>query len=387
MMEKCLGIISIGDGENNFGVLCKNRPSYMLPFGGRYRLIDFTISNMVNHGLRTIAVYTGEKIRSTMDHLGNGKPWDLNRRFKGLFLFPPVYDDNTGSHIGDLIQFYSTMEFFNQAREEYVFINHPNIIAKVDLDKAFKHFINSGADITLIYKKQYDPTGELINCDKIHLNKNGELLNLGLNLATEKKFNHFLGMGFVKKDVFLNIIKDSIEKGNARFFKEAMLTYKNKYKINTFEFEGHVETIRNLKSFYDANLNLLNKDISKELFFKGGAIFTKSKDEPSTYYSESSNVQNSLIANGCIIEGNVENSIIFRGAKIGKGAIVKNSVVMQKSEILEDAIVVNTILDKQTSIGEGVRIAGSAVMPYVVEKYQKIRKDWSLWKYYMLLQK
>lgn len=373
-MEKCLGIVSVGDGESNFGALCKNRPSYMLPFGGRYRLIDFTISNMVNHGLKTIAIYTGEKIRSTMDHLGNGKPWDLNRRFNGLFLFPPVYED-IGPHIGDLTQFYSTMEFFERAKEEYVFITHPNIIAKVDLNKALCHFLTTNADITLIYKTENDPMGELINCDKIHIDKNGEMVNLGVNLATEKKFHHFLGMGFIKKDVFINIIKDSIEKGNANYFKEAMLQYKKQYKINTYEFKGHVETIRNLKSFYDANLNLLDKDISRELFFEGGAIYTKSKDEPSTLYTESSNVQNSLIANGCIIEGNVENSIIFRGVKIGKGAIVKNSVVMQKSEILDDAIVVNTILDKQTSIGEGVRIAGSGLMPYVVEKYQKIRKE------------
>ena len=374
MMERCLGIISVGDGENNFGLLCKNRPSYMLPFGGRYRLIDFTISNMVNHGIRTIAVYTGEMIRSTMDHLGEGKPWDLNRRLNGLFIFPPIYDGHSTSP-GDLVQFYSTMEFFDQRREEYVFINHPNIIGKVDLDDAFKHFINSGADITLIYKKQEDPSGMLINCDKIHIDKDGELINIGLNLATEREFNHFLGMGFMKKDVFIKIIKESMESGNAGFLKDAMLKSKYKYKINTFEFDGHVETINNLKSFYDANLNLLNREIFNELFYEGGHILTKSKDEPSTFYTESSKVQNSLIANGCIIEGNVENSIIFRGVKIGKGAIVKNSIVMQKSEILDNAIAVNAILDKQASIGKGMRIIGSSVMPYVVEKYQKIGKD------------
>lgn len=374
-MEKCLGIISYGEDDNTFGGLCKHRPAYMLPFGGRYRLIDFTISNMVNHGLQTIAIYTGDKIRSTMDHVGNGKPWDLNRRFNGLMLFPPIYNDEIDMQAGEIPQFFSTLEFLSLIREEYVYIANPSIVTKVDLNEAFREFRRTDADITLIYKKQYDPLGQLINTDKLHLDKDGNMLNMGLNLGTEKHFNHFLGMGFVKKDVFINIIKGSIEKANARSFREAMLQYKSLYKINSFESKGHVEVIRDLKSFYDANLNLLKKDISQEIFFEGGMIYTKTKDEPSTLYTDTSNVQNSLIANGCIIEGEVENSIIFRGVKIKKGAVVKNSVVMQKSEIEENALVVNSILDKRTIIEEGARIAGSGIMPYVVEKYKRIKKD------------
>ena len=374
-MENCLGVISVGDGESNFGSLCKNRPVYMLPFGGRYRLIDFTISNMVNNGIKTVAVYTGEKIRSTMDHLGNGRPWDLNRRFNGLFLFPPIIKDEYLSHNGDISEYYSTEHFFNQAKEEYIYIHHPNILAKVNLKEAFKHFIDTDADITLFYKKQIDPWGEYINCDKIHLNSDGSLINIGLNLGTEKEFNFYIGMGFVKKSVFLKIVKESVEKGDAYYLKDAILLNKRKYKINSYEFKGHVSNIRNLKSYYDANMNLLNKGFSNELFFEGGTIYTKAKDEPSTLYTDTSNVQNSLVANGCIIEGTVENSIIFRGVNVGKNAIVKNSILMQKSEVLENAIVVNTIMDKYTSIGEGIRLAGSSVMPYVVEKYQKIRED------------
>ncbi|MFA7534054.1 MAG: glucose-1-phosphate adenylyltransferase subunit GlgD [Tissierellaceae bacterium] len=374
-MDKCLGIITTLERDSNFGGICKNRPSYMLPFGGRYRLIDFTISNMVNHGLRTIAVYTGEKIRSTMDHLGDGKPWDLNRRINGLFLYPPINDNHVGTHFGDIAQFYSTMEFFDRTREEYIFLSNPNIIAKLNIGDAFRFFIDTGADITLIYREQLDPDGNLINCDKIHVGEDNVFENLGVNLSTEKRFNHYIGMAFVKKDIFIKILKDSIEQGNTNYFKDAIILYKDKYKINTYEFKGHVETIRDLKSFYKANLNLLSKDISRELFFQGGAIYTKSKDEPSTLYTESSNVQNSLIANGCVIEGDVENSIVFRGVKIGKGAFIKNSVVMQKSVIEENAIVVNAVLDKQTFIGKGVNIGGSILAPYVVEKYQRIVKE------------
>lgn len=172
----------------------------------------------------------------------------------------------------------------------------------------------------------------------------------------------------------MHIVKTSMEKGDNNYLKQAIINNKNQYKINSFEFKGHIENIRNLKSYYDANLNLLNKKLSHEIFFERGTVYTKSKDEPPTLYTETSDVENSLIANGCIIEGSVENSIIFRGVNVGKGAIVKNSILMQKSEVKEGAIVVNTIMDKYTTIGKGIRIAGSSVMPYVVEKYQKIEK-------------
>lgn len=373
-MEKCLGIISIGDGEANFGSLTQNRPVYMLPFGGRYRLIDFTISNMVNHGIKTVAVYSGEKIRSTMDHLGNGKPWDLNRRFNGLFLFPPVRHNSPSVGLGEVSEFFSTEHFFNQAKEEYVLLVRPNHLGKVHLGKAFKYFRETDSDVTLIYKKQVDPWGDYINCDKLHINSDGSLMNMGLNLGVENEFNMYIGMAIIKKSVFVEIIKRSVEMGNASFFKQALLANKDRYKINTFEFKGHVENIRNLKTYYDANLNLLNRQISRELFFEGGTIYTKAKDEPSTLYGDDAVVQNSLIANGCIIEGQVENCIIFRGVKVGKGAIVKNSILMQKSEALEDSLVVNAILDKYAVVDKNVRIAGSAAMPYVVDKSQIIRR-------------
>lgn len=374
-MESCLGIISEKFIGENFAGLCKHRPAYMLPFAGRYRLIDFTISNMVNHNVRTVALYTGPKMRSAMDHLGNGKPWDLNRRINGLFLFPPPYESQTVGSINELTQFYSTMDFLNRIREKNVFIANPNILAKVDIKKAQKHFLETGADISLIYREAEDLEGKMMNYDKVHLDEDGNFVNLGENLGLETNFNHYLGMVFMKKEVFIEMVVRAMEKGKVDYLKESLINYRDKYKITTYKHEGHVEVIRNVKSFYDANLNLLDKDISRELFFQGGPILTKTKDEPSTIYTNDSLVENSLVANGCVIEGQVENSIIFRGVKIGKGAIIKNSIIMQKTEIEEDAIVVNTVTDKYTKIGKGVRITGSPHLPYVLEKYQKIRKE------------
>lgn len=374
-MENCLGIILNHNIENEFGSLCNNRPSYMLPYVGRYRLIDFTISNMVNHNIKSIALYTGDKIRSTMDHLGDGKPWELNRRFTGLFLFPPTHDDSRLGRIGEVSQIYSTEPFYDNMKEEYVFYAHPNVIAKVNLNEVYKKFIDSDADVTLIYKQQIDPKGEYINVDKLHLNKNGELINIGLNLGTEHTFNQYLGMGFMKKSVLMSLVKTATEKGIANLLKETMLLQKHRLKINTYEFTGYVQTIRNLETYYKSNMELLDPEVYKNMFFKDGLVYTKAKDEPPTIYKENAKVENSLIANGCVIEGTVENSILFRGVKVAKGAIVKNSILMQKSEIEENAVVVNTILDKYSNIEEGVNVAGSPRIPYVLEKRGSIGRD------------
>ena len=170
----------------------------MLPFGGRYRLVDFTISNMVNHGIKSVALYTGKKMRSTMDHIGNGSPWDLNRRFNGLFLFPPILENDYGLSTGDIHQFHSTEPFFEHAKEKYVFLANPDILAKVDLNDAFKCFIETDADITLIYKKQSDVHGDFIHKDKMIIDEEGNLKSIGLNLGTESEFNLFLEKGFMK---------------------------------------------------------------------------------------------------------------------------------------------------------------------------------------------
>ncbi len=374
-MDRCIGIINSKEKENNFGGLCNHRPVYMLPFGARYRLIDFTISNMVNNGIQSVAIYTGKKMRSTMDHIGNGNPWDLNRKFNGLFMFPPIFDNDYGLYTGDIHQYHSTEPFFQHAREKYIFVCNPDILNKVDLGKAFELFLETDSDFTLIYKKQKDEHGNFIHKDKIIINGEGKLESIGLNLGTETEFDLFLEMGFIKKEVFLDLVRRSIERGNINYLKDAMLTWRDEYKITTYEHKGHVENISDLKNYYDANMHILNDKIANELFYENGLIFTKSKDEPSTWYGRDSKVRNSTIANGCIIQGEVENSIIFRGVKIGKGAIIKNSIVMQKSEVEEDAVVVNSILDKYTCIERGAQIIGNTSSPYVVEKNKRIRRD------------
>lgn len=374
-MENTIGIVNNSNLESEFSTLCKSRPVYMLPFGGRYRLIDFILSNMVNNGIKTIAIYTGEKIRSTMDHLGDGKPWNLNSRFQGLFLYPPLKQDPSIERLGDIADFYSTLSFLEMRREEYVMIVNSNIIIMENLDEAYEKFLETKADIMMMYVRQVDETGEYVNTDKLHIDDEGYVTNIGINLGTEKEFNMFVDAYLMKRDVLLKLVKTAVENGNANSLKDAIMRNQNRLSITSYELTGYVEIIRDLRTFFQANMELLNRQKFTRLFTDNGRVFTKTKDEPSTIYRNSPEVENCLIANGCEIEGDVENSIIFRGVKIGKGAIVRNSVIMQKAEVGEGAVIVNSILDKYVTVEKEVSLVGSVNQPYVVGKSETIKKD------------
>ncbi len=330
---------------------------------------------MVNNGIKTVAIYTGEKIRSTMDHLGDGKPYNLNSRFQGLFLYPPISQENSIARLGDIADFYSTLNFLEQTKEENVMIVASNMIFKTNMDDAYQYFTETDADITLFYSTKHDVRGDFINAEKIHLGDNGMVTNVGINLGTEVEFNMYMNSMFIKKSVLLKLVKETVEKGNAANLKEAILRNKNRFKINSFEIEGFVENIRDTYSYYKSNMSLLNRDVFNELFNKNGRVMTKTKDEPSTVYRDYPQVENSLIANGCEIEGEVENSIIFRGVKIGKNATIKNSIIMQKCEIGDNAVIVNSILDKYSKVDAGASLVGSYNQPYVLGKYDTIERD------------
>lgn len=371
-MNQCIGIIKASKTSDDYKSLCKERPAYMLPFGGRYRLIDFALTNMSIYNLANVVLYGEENLRSTMDHIGDGKSWELNRRQNGLMILPPRFDYHSGEK-NEIETYFHSLPFYYDSSSEDIFLVDPMILAAVNIRVAYDLFKEKDLDVLLLYSRMEDPQGKHINADKLILGHDGSLINIGMNLGTEPEFNLYLQKAFMKKEVFIELIKNAKEKGDAKTLKQALLNNKSRLKIGTMEIDAHVERIHDIKSYYDANMNLLDPDIYYELFYKGGTILTKSKDEPSTLYEEGSRVENSLVANGCIIEGQVENSIIFRGVKIGKGAIVKNSILIQKTEIGEDAVVVNTIADKYAKVEKGVTVTGAVNQPFIIEKSQVIR--------------
>ena len=232
----------------------------MIPFGGRYRLIDFTLSELVNHGITGVCLYAGKMMRSTMDHIGNGRPWELNRRVNGLSIFPPTYDENFGS-LSEIVNMYSSLPFFEHAKQEYVLIINPMTIAKVDLSDAYEKFIEQDLDGMMIYKRQKDLDGTYLQYDKLEIDENGRIESMGINLGTEDELNLSLNMCFMKKDLFIEMIKRAMELGIYTTLKQVLAAAFSRYNFGSYAFDGHVEIIRNLKAYYRANMNLLDQDI------------------------------------------------------------------------------------------------------------------------------
>lgn len=370
-----MGIINLSEADEMLNELTMHRPIAAVPFAGRYRVIDFQLSNMVNSGIELVTIFTKDKFRSLQDHLGPGKSWNLDRKRDGLYMFHPMINYNEPViRYGDMENFKNNVGFIKRSRQKYVVISRSYMVTNIDYSDALEFHKESDSDITMIYKQieKGSAQPELRGLDILTCDGKGNVTSVGKNLGKIDKFPLSLEMYIMKKDLLVNIIVDAIEKGDSGYLKEAILKKIPELKVNVFEHKGETFCINSISSFYNANMALLNREIFTDLFKSNGRIYTKVKDEPSTKYTDTSCVTNSILANGSIIEGTVENSIIFRKVHVKKGAIVRNSVIMQGSVIGETANLNYVITDKNVTIKDRKNLAGDVNSPYVIKKNQTL---------------
>lgn len=372
-MSRIVSLVYSSDfNELNYGQLCKFRADYMLPFGGRYRIIDFALSNLANHDVNRVILFAGSKLRSTLDHVGNGKSWELNRRSGGLMINPVGLD---GKKIRSEVEtYYDAIVYFLENDFDYVYIKNPMYIIKEDISDAVEKMNEEDLDCLILSNKTVDKNGEYLNQAIINSNEEGKPTDVGLNLGITDEIDLFLGSIVMKKEVFLKVLRNAMQDNSSNSMLSAIFSYPGELNIDFYRQDKAFEIIKDINSFYEVNMRLLNQETFDKLFYDDGLVYTKSKDEPSTSYTKDAKVRNSLIANGGIIEGEVENSIVFRGAKIGKGAIIRNSIIFQDSVIGDGAILNFVITDKRTEVGHDVRIFGNRNHPYVTGKNEKLEQ-------------
>lgn len=367
-MNNVMGIINNALEESFLDKLTGHRSLASVPFGARYRLIDFPLSNMVNSGITNVGLLLQTKYRSLMDHINFGKAWDLDRKRNGLFILPPahIYQADR-AYKGDLQNFASNIDYINRSDQEYVIITSPNVVANIDYRDAFKFHLENENDITIIYKEldvfRRDTSYTVMNTDD-----NDRIIDMKVN--PKKNYYKKISMQryIIKKDLLLDIIDDCITKGEWDFVKNAIIGNLNNLKVYGYPFHSYASVINSINGFFKANLEILKPNVWQDLFLKNGPIFTKPKDEAPTAYKNGANAKNILVANGCSIEGEVKNSILFRGVKIHPGAVVKNSIIMQKSEIGENAHLENVILDKGVQITAEKNLKGDINLPMIIGK-------------------
>lgn len=362
-MNKCVGIVNLDENDNRMNELVKNRTLAAVPFAGRYRIIDFVLSNMTNSGIDTIGIFTKNKSRSLLEHLSNGRPWDLHRKQGGLKVFnfgdiEPFYED--------VNNFSENIEFLKKSNCEYILLASSYMICNIDYSKAIDMHKESGNDITMIYKTVDNSTGKFDNCQIIKKDENGRVIAIRKNPCKGETADVNMEMYIMKKDLFISIVDESVKSGLYKKVKEYIQINIDDLMVGSYEFKGYLACINSVNNYYDANMDLLNIDINRELFYSENRIYTRVKDEPPTQYAATAKVENSMIANGCHIDGTVKNSLIFRKVTVGPGVELNNCVIMQNTIIEKNAKLINVIVDKGRIIMENEDCVGSESLPLVI---------------------
>ncbi len=372
-MASLAGIINLHEPEERIRELTRHRSLAAVPFGGRYRLIDFTLSNMVNAGFRNVGILLSDKYGALLDHLKNGKEWDLDRRRDGLFLLPPASHHGPGGPAvsGDIPNFFHNMDYILKTRQEYVLISGSNMICNMNYRDVFDYHLAKNADITIVYSETANLTKNPPYTNVV-TGEDNRVVDLAVNPRTPKGDKASLNMYILSKELLIDIIDHCTSRGKEDFLRDGIIPRLSELAVYGYPYRGYVGEINSLQNYYKHSMELLNPAVWQELFFKSGLIHTKVKHEPPVRYLDGAVVRNSIIANGCIIEGTVENSILFRGVHVQKGAVVRDSIVMQKSQVGPNVLLQNAILDKDVQVSAGKHLIGDSSYPIVIHKRARL---------------
>ncbi len=366
MINNYMAIIFLDESLDNIRSLTKMRPLASVPAGGTYRVIDFALSNLVNAGIRNVGLFAGnEDLNSLIDHIGRGTEWDLDRKKDGIFMFKQMADSSYTTNIKKVKK---NMEYLFRSKQENVVILSSHMVCNLDVKDVIKHHEESGRDITLVYKKVNNANERFDNCDSIKIGENNEVLGIGQNLFFKKDENISMEAFIMSKELLIKMICDGIQDGVYYTVRDLVTRNIGRVSVNGYEFEGYLACVNSTKEYFDFNMDLLKKEVREDIFIKERSIYTKTKDTPPSLFKEGAEVNNSLIANGCILSGNVKNSILARGAIVEAGAEVENCILLQDCVVKSGAVLKNIIVDKNNIINSNEKLSASRNYPLVIEK-------------------
>lgn len=367
-MGNVLGLVFANMHDTTLGDMTKNRTMGSVMFGGRYRLIDFPLSNMVNSGISEVGVITKSNYQSLLDHLGSAREWDLARKKGGLYILPPFGNVESTLYRGRIEALYGAMSFIKHSRAKYVILSDCDVVTNIDYKPIVAAHIESGADITAVahtgvYSSEDIKTSTVFNVDA-DKNVTSVLINPDISGTCTTSLNVFV----MSMDFLIETVNDAMARGNVSFERNILQEKCRELKIKIYEYDNYFSKLNSPESYFKSNMALLEPENARKLFVPKRSIYTKVSDNAPGKYDLDSKVSNSLIADGCIIEGEVENSVLFRGVKVGKGAKVKNCILMQGTVVGDNAELNYLITDKNVSICENHILTSSPQYPMYVGK-------------------
>ena len=355
---KAVGIVLAGGKRNALGALTMQRNVAAIPVGGSYRAIDFALSNLSNSGIKKVAVISQHNTRSLTDHISSSKWWGFGRKKTGLFLFTPhMISAETFSYRGTADAIYQNVDFLKKSNEPYVVIVSGEQVTKMDYDKLIQYHIEKNADITIMCKNMQGE--DVREYGVVKLDEELRMVDLEEKPLEPQGDTVSLGVYVIGRELLIHLLEELESEARYNFVSDILIRYRRKLKIYGYMFDGYWKTIKDIPAFYEANMDFLNPEVRKFLFNTAPHIFTKAKDEPPAKFNDHSNIANSIISGGDIINGTVEQSVLFRKVFVGENAVIKNSIIMEGCTIGRGAVLENVILDKQIYVSEGQRLIGT----------------------------
>lgn len=370
MNSNLFGIIYTGDNSMRLKDLAYSRSIAAAPFGGRYRSIDFILSNLVNSGVSNVGVIAQKNYHSLMDHLGSGKEWDLSRKRDGLFMLPPyVTKDNVGLYRGTVEALKSVSGYIRRSTQRFVLVTGSYTIFNMPFTGMLERHVETGADITILYNRpgafdQEDQYDDL----RLALDESGRVTDMEFNPYRPFSPNQSCNAFLMEKTLLEYLVEEASSRGLYHFHEDVLLHNLHKLKIFGYPYEGYVARLNSPKSYFSSNMDLLRASVRKDLFHERHPIYTKVKDEVPARYGPHASAANSIVADGCIIDGTIEDCVLFRGVYVASGAKLSNCIVMQASQILENAEIRYAVLDKAVTVKRGRRLSGHEAFPLILRK-------------------
>lgn len=349
-MNNAFGIVNPAGNHIKVEGLQSYRTIGAFSFLGRYRVIDFPISNMSNSGIDQIQVYARRKPRSLVEHLGTGRHYNINsKRGKLRVLFAESSSDND-IYNTDIAAYLENLECIERMHYPYVVIVPDYMVYRENYDRLLETHINSGADITLLYHTTDNAKDTFLNCDLLNLNRQKGVLSIEKNRGTAKSRNIFMDTYIMKKDLFIELIHKAKDLSSMYTLAHIVNSQCDVLDIRGASHRGYFASITDFKSYYDANMSLIDYKNALNLFDEEWPIYTRTNDSCPTQYYETADVKTSVVSNGCLIEGTIENSVVGRGCVIHKGAVVKNCILLPGAVIGKDVYLENQVVDKGASL-------------------------------------
>lgn len=372
-----LGIIFPNSYDTFVPDLVNVRLMGSIPFASRYRMLDFMLSSMSNCGIDTVAAIVNNNYQSVIDHLGSGRAWDLVRKNGGLKIFPPYADKSSKPYRGRAGALANVLGFLRDQKKKYVILADCHIATNFDFNKLVTSHIESGADITMVYREQEIPEGFL----KVRDDSKGYYYTLGLdgdkvnkiyvNSKEEGVQNFSLNVIVLERELLIELITEASLLGKEWLERDVLIPQLNKLNIRGYKYDGYVACISSIKTYFEENMKLLD-DYNLDALFSPSPIYTKVRDDTPTRYVDGATVRNVMVADGCLIEGEVENSILSRGVKIAKGAKVKNCILMQDTVVEAGADIEYLITDKNVTVTAGKEMKGTETYPVYIAKFHTV---------------